>query len=485
MGSGRRRRSTLWLAAGAASCLAGCATGSVREARVGALGAYPSARGIAVEAKGAAAGPLDESVALGARRKLDAASLGAAPADPAEHLTLRFAVETAVEPTAPPATTERTLSAVRSFAGLAGVGDSGAQAGRLVLAGQLLAPDGRELGALRWESEGTPRALAEQAGEETALAVARLVEIHRDDYVARRAADERLVLTPTPLTLAPGEFLVSDDELLLVRLGVGLARRLQLDLLTGGVPIPGAIGGGFVGPAIVAGGAAGGVILGLFDLGLKLRVLDETTRLPGISISYDMLDVFGLGAGGAGVLIARDGAGGAGFGVVAGANAQFNLVTLTAGKHFGPLQLTAGTWLLDDHHYLPQSAAFQGACAAAGASPQGAGAGAISCGSGSAQLPRLPLQVQPFVGSELVLGGHSSLMMEALLEEHIQNTLVTTGARWLLGADHPRGPLALDRIRVRLDLAALWFYIPAQGGMHPQSAKVLPLPWLGLGFYFL
>jgi hypothetical protein len=465
--------------------VAGCATGGVREARMGALGAYPAARGIAVESKAAPPGPLDESVALGARRRLDAASLGAAPTDPLEHLTLRYSIESAVEPAAPPAPSDRAISAVRSFAGLAGVGASGAQSGRLVLAGQLVGPDGRELGALRWEHEGTPQELAEQAGEETAVAVARLVEIHRTDYVARRAADERLVLTPTPLTLAPGEMVVSDDELLLVRLGAGLTHRLQLDLLTGGIPIPGAVGGAFAGPAIVAGGAAGGVVLGFFDLGLKLRVLDETARLPGVSISYDLLDVFGLGAGGAGILIARDGAGGLGYGVVAGANAQFNLVTLAVGKHFGPAQVTLGTWVLDNHHYLPQSAAFQGACAAGGASPSGAGAGAIDCGGGSARLPRLPTQVQPFVGSELVLGRHSSLMLEALPEEHIQNTMVTTGARWLLGADHPRGPLALDRIRVRLDLAALWFYLPAQGGMHPHGATVAPLPWLGLGFYFL
>jgi hypothetical protein len=355
-----------------------------------------------------------------------------------------------------------------------------------VLAGQLLGPDGSELGALRWEREGTPQELAEQAGEETAVAVARLVELHRADFVARRAADERLVLTPTPLTLAPGELAISDDELLIVRLGVGLSHRLQLDLLTGGIPVPGAAGGAIAGPAIFAGGAAGGVILGFFDVGLKLRLLDETARVPGLSVSYDMLDLFGLGAGGAGILIARDGAGGVGYGVVAGANAQFNLVTLTAGKHFGPFQLTLGTWLLDNHHYLPQTAAFQGGCAAAGASPSGAAAGAIDCGSGSAQIPRLPLQVQPFAGGELVLGEHSALMAEALLEQHVQNTMVTTGARWLLGARHPHGPLALDRVRVRLDLAALWFYQPADnGGSRPHGARVLPLPWLGIGVYVL
>jgi len=132
-----------------------------------------------------------------------------------------------------------------------------------------------------------------------------------------------------------------------------------------------------------------------------------------------------------------------------------------------------------------QSAAFQGACAAAAASPSGAGAGAIDCGSGSAKLPRLPVQVQPFVGSELVLGPHSLLMVEALVREPISSSMATTGARWLIGSTHAHGPLALDRLRFRLDAAALWFYEPAAGGSRPHGARVLPLPWLGVGIYVL
>ena len=93
--------------------------------------------------------------------------------------------------------------------------------------------------------------------------------------------------------------------------------------------------------------------------------------------------------------------------------------------------------------------------------------------------------MQPFVGSELVLGPHSALMAEGLLERHLENSIVTTGARWLLGWKQSRGPLALDRIRFRLDLAALWMYEPAHGGARPSGAKVLPLPWLGVGAYFL
>lgn len=480
-GAGLRRAALVALCA-----LSGCATGAVREARVGALGAYPEARGVAVAvapSPGAAAG-LTDAVAAGARAALDGAGLGAS-SDQRRTLTLLIEVTEAKPPTAVLDGTDGALSAVRSFAGLAGVSDGGARAGRLQLAARLLAPDGSEVGSMRWEREGAPTTLADAAGADTARTFAALIRKHRADYVPRRAADERLVLTPTPLTLTPGEVVVSDDELLLARVGVGLSHRLQLDAWAGGVPIPGAAGGGFVGPALVAGGAAGVVVLGFFDVGLKVRVLDETSRLPGVAIAYDLLDVFGLGAGGAGVLIARDGAGGAGFGVVAGANAQFNLLTAVVGKHLGRVQLTLGTWILDNHHYLPQSAAFQGACVAGGAGPSGAGAGAISCGSGSARLSRLPLRAQPFAAAEVVLGPHASLMSEVLPETRLQDTMVTTGARWGLGASHSHGPFALDRVRFRLDVAALWFYAPATGGMHPQGAKVLPLPWLGLGIYFL
>jgi hypothetical protein len=40
------------------------------------------------------------------------------------------------------------------------------------------------------------------------------------------------------------------------------------------------------------------------------------------------------------------------------------------------------------------------------------------------------------------------------------------------------------RLRRRIDLAALWPYVPRDGAM-PRKATVLPLPWLGAGVYFL
>jgi hypothetical protein len=263
---------------------------------------------------------------------------------------------------------------------------------------------------------------------------------------------------------------------------------VQLDLWAGGVPIPGAGATGAPAHGLIAVGGGGVVVLGFFDLGLKVKLLDETERLPGVAIAYDMLDLFGLVGGGVGVVVVADSAGGGGYGVVGGANAQFNLLTAVAAKHFGRVQLTAGTYVLDNHHFLPQSAGFESGCAAAETDGNQAAAGAfLDCGSGSTALGRLPVQVQPFLGSEVVLGPHSALMAEALLERRIEDSMVTTGARWLLGWRRPYGPLALDRVRIRLDLALLWLWEPGRGGSNPnaQGPKVLPLPWFGVGAYFL
>jgi hypothetical protein len=48
--------------------------------------------------------------------------------------------------------------------------------------------------------------------------------------------------------------------------------------------------------------------------------------------------------------------------------------------------------------------------------------------------------------------------------------------------------VALDRIKLRLDLGAIWTYIPAEpatnhGGAH--DATVGYVPWAGLGVYLL
>ena len=477
-----------WLLAIATTGLVGCAAGPLREARVGPLGRYPEARAItASAASGAAASPTENAVVTSAQGSLDVEQSPVTSNLEQPHLTLRLTV-LASEPSAPPqGSAERAMSTARSYLGLAGAGDAGATAGRLEIDGVLLAPDGRQVGSARWEREGAPQQLAGEGGEAVARALARLVPERRREFIARRAADERLILTPSAQTMAPGEIVVSDDEVLLLRLGAGVSRRVQVDLWLGGLPIPAAGGFGGAAHALFAVGGAGLVVFGFFDLGVKVKVLEETAQLPGVALSYDLLDLWGLGAGGAGVVVAGDGVGAGGYGVVGGANAQFNLLTAVAAKHFGPVQLTAGSYVLDNHHYLPQSAGFQSGCSAVEADGnQAAAGGSLDCGSGSVKLGRLPVQVQPFVGSELVLGDHSALMLEGMIAwRQLQDSMVTTGARWLLGWSHPHSVLALDRVRFRLDVAAMWRYEPADHGAHPHGARPLMFPWLGVGAYFL
>jgi hypothetical protein len=163
----------------------------------------------------------------------------------------------------------------------------------------------------------------------------------------------------------------------------------------------------------------------------------------------------------------------------AGANLQFNLFSAVVGKHFGGFQLTAGAYVLDNHHLIPQKAAV-----VVGTSG-GAGSGG---GSESTTLERFPTQVQAFVGAQYVLGSHSELAAEFFPRKPFDESFGTTGVRWLLGSDRPSGPLALDRVRVRLDLAALWMYVPQYQSVRDGSTRggfAVPLPWVGLGLYKL
>jgi hypothetical protein len=281
----------------------------------------------------------------------------------------------------------------------------------------------------------------------------------------RRPSDERLFLSPTELAMQPGSVVLEDDVVISARLAVGVARWLQLDLRIGGVLVPGAVGGALAFPGgIAAGGGAGFVLLGLVDVGAKVPVLRETSRFPGIAIGYDLVDVFGVAAGGAGIVLVGAGAAGAGIVAVGGANLQFNLFSLAAGKHFGRAHVTAGTYILDNHHFITQSASFAAACGAGGVGSAGAGGKVEPCASGGTMIDRVPLQVQPFVGIERAVGRDSSIAAEILFSGHIENTIGATGVRWVALR---RGPL-----RARLDLALLW------------SRVGYPLPWAGLGVHF-
>lgn len=123
----------------------------------------------------------------------------------------------------------------------------------------------------------------------------------------RRPSDERLFLIPTPQTMKRGSVSLSDDAALLVRAAAGVSQRVQLDLRLGALPIPGAAGGALPLPGgIVVGGGAGLVVVGLVDVGIKVRVLTETLTRPGIAVSYDLVDVFAGAVGGAGIALAED-----------------------------------------------------------------------------------------------------------------------------------------------------------------------------------
>ena len=86
------------------------------------------------------------------------------------------------------------------------------------------------------------------------------------------------------------------------------------------------------------------------------------------------------------------------------------------------------------------------------------------------------------MGAQYVLGPHSELAAEFFPRKPFAESIGTTGVRWLLGSDKPRGPVAFDRLRVRIDLAALWVYVPPT---EKHKCMPLPLPWVGLGLYKL
>jgi hypothetical protein len=432
----------------------GCVLGHVREAHVGPLASYPPSLPVRTEVTPGPEPTAARTLIEGADRAF--AKAGHGPAPGAIAYNLRVALWSEANPTA--MTPDGTLSLVREQMGLAP--KESAPPRQWFAQGSLLSPDGKAIGHIRWQANGDGEGLPPEAGEDIGGRLAEEMRRHRFDYVERRAGDERLFFTPAPLTLAPGDFAISDDEVLLLRFALGLSRRVQLDLWLGGI-----VGG--MAAALPPGlGFAG--VGGLFalDLGLKVRLLDETTYRPGLSVSYDFLNLFGAAigtvAGGGGVI-----------GGIANANVQFNLFALSMGKHFGPVQITAGTYVLDNHHLIPQSTT-------------GAVVGAESA-IGGTTIDRVPTYYQPFIASELVFGPRTSLIVEALPQLSWRDSLFSTGLRILLGAHHPHGMLALDRVRFRLDLAVLWHQTSKSDdpGISASWRELPFLPWLGLAIYVL
>jgi hypothetical protein len=279
-----------------------------------------------------------------------------------------------------------------------------------------------------------------------------------------RAGDERLVLNPTAKLMPGGTVTVSNDELLLFRLAVGLHDRVQADIWAGALPL--AVGGAvpFGILAAVAGGGVG--VVGAVSLGLKFAILHEDATLPAVSVSYDMLNIFGAAVGAAGFAtpggVAPLGA------ATASANAQFNHVLVSVGKHLTPdTLLTGGLRVLDNHHFISQTAQFS-------TTFDGASAGA---------LERHPTSVAFWLAAQHRLGPHSALSLELMpnTSDLVESNAVL-GVRWVLGAKSAWHGIPIQHLKLRIDAAAV---LVGGRDVDTNSPFVLPLPWLGIGLHFI
>ncbi len=415
----------------------GCLTGGVRQSKVMALGVHPASSIAVVESDDPVVRQLGQALAKAA----------------SEHSGL---------PVGPPSDEAYRIEVRRAP-------PSSAKGPSLEFSASLFAPgiEG-ELGEVRYRKSGEPLELAERAGGAVGKELGDRLNVRRHEFFERRAFDDRIFFASTPLTLQQGEFVFSDDEVLLARVAVGLTRRVQLNTWFGGFGMPAAGAAPLAFFGAVAGAGIG--LVGLMDVGLKVNLLDETATLPGVAVSYDVLDLFG-GFAAVGGAVAFGGGGVAAVPVAGGggANLQFNLLSLSVGKHFGATQLVAGSYLLDNHHFLPQ----------------GVGEGAVLLGGSSQQIPRFPTVAQPFVAVEHVVGPRFSFAAEVFPRYPWRETFGTTGGRWNLGWSQPKGFLALDRVRFRVDLAALILYFPPNAEAGRKNGAIMPEPWLGLGLDFL
>ncbi len=488
-----RRSTVIWRhLLGAVVCttwLAGCAHGPVRKVHVDALERYRRAREVTVDVDGApnptvgAALVQAASASLARQADLHPVSPRAPAPSSARTFHLALHVVDATKPTMASSPTGRLLAGAKDTLGLE-VDPS--VRGHLGVHADLIAPDGRRVGELDFSRAVSPSSGADPAGTTIGRTMGRHIAHRFTEYANRRAGDERLFLTPTPLTTEAGAVTVSDDEALLVRLAFGLTDHLQLDVWTGGLPIPAAGAFAMAGGGVMVGGAAGGALFGMADVGLKWRVLDETDVRPAVAISYDLLDAFGAGVGAGGALAVGNGIGGGAVVVVGGSNLQFNILAASVGKHFfGDTHLVAGTYVIDNHAFLPQKASFSAACGVAASNGNGTQAGVVPCADGSASIDHLPTRIQPFVSAEQPLARWLSLGLEVFPSIPVNQTTVTPGVRMRFGFDHPWGPLALDRVKLSVDLSYALFYLPPQPKYDQPKGSVGGLPWLSVGMHFL
>lgn len=459
--------------------VAACA--APRRAAVSGMASWPGTQRVVITADGEGDAALQAALVDGAARGLsEGKRFTPVPTPDAESFQLALHVTGLHAPRTTPTPAVNGLPEVQ----LQLPGEAPAQ-GELAVQAELHAPDGMQVGLGQWIQRGAPEVQAPLSG--AALARAFEAAAQADwTWAPRRGSDERLFLTPTALLLAPGEVELSDDEVLALRLAVGLSRRVQLDFLGGVVPVPLAGAGGLPLPGGVLGGAGVGLAAaGALDLGLKLSLLDEGPTRPALSLAYDLLDVnasiVGLGVGGG--VGGNGGAAGAGLGIGT-VNAQFNVFTAALTKHFGGATVTLGSDVIDNHHVLPQSANFAGVVGLAGSN----GATAAGGTSGGKALSRVPLQVQPFASMMQVLGPHSALGIEIFPWAPLRPVFATTGFRWVLGRAAPVAGVPVERIRLRIDAALVWVFAKGQPAQQDRPAThdaYGALPWLGVGVDFL
>lgn len=325
---------------------------------------------------------------------------------------------------------------------------------------------GREkpIGAAYWdgfrtEDEG---ALIRRAAEETGETMAREIAVQRERWFSRRVGDERLILTPTPNVLPSGEWVLSNDMALVFQLARSFKERFQVNVVAGALPVPVAGGVGVPVDGGVVGAVYAGVgVIGTLGAGVKVRVLDEGARWPGVSVGYDMVNVWGGALAGGGVFFLGRGVAGAGAVTGAAYNLQFNLLTASASKHFGDwLQLGTGLYVVDNHHFLPQSDDLLVA----------------STSTASHSTDRFPTIGVPWLSAEAAAGNHFRFMSEYFF---------TPGADWyLLGLRtlfyRTRFGLArTGHLAMKLDTSLMFTKLRHEDG----SQHAIVLPWLGVAFY--
>ncbi len=345
---------------------------------------------------------------------------------------------------------------VKDAAAVVGMGVGGAelvkQALRVRVALELFAPERPQpLGGVVWEGYRNldRQAEAEKAGRESGDALAEEISSQRGRWIDRRAASERLFLTPTAALLERREAVVSLDEGLLLHAGFGVNRWLQLDLAFGGMVVPTAGG-------ILHSRRLGATAVGAFAAGLKVRLKDEGRIWPGVAASYERLSMWS-GAFGSGrvalldrIVNPADPDASSGFGL--------NVLTLAVSKHPKEwLQVGAGAIVVDDHSVL--------------------GSGTpVSDLDGGRSSERLPTTFVPWVNVEASAGEHFRFVGEYLAPPGADSAIL--GVRTVLYGTRNFGAIRTAGYKVRIDTAAM---ITTRD--TPEGSEAAILPWIGIAFY--